>query len=55
VRAMCVEVGLVLGEDLVQVAGVREEDPVQKFTATRRLACSTTAKQYSRANVIVSA
>jgi hypothetical protein len=31
--AMGVEVGLVLGEDLAQVAGVHDEDPVQEFTA----------------------
>ncbi|MFL6051460.1 MAG: integrase core domain-containing protein [Actinoallomurus sp.] len=30
---MCVEVGLVLGEDRAQVAGVHDEDPVQEFTA----------------------
>lgn len=30
---VAVEMGLVLGEDLAQVAGVHDEDPVQDFTA----------------------
>lgn len=56
VRAEAVEMGLILDEDFAQVAGVRDEDPVEEFglavtprTWTRRLECSTTAKQYSRA------
>jgi hypothetical protein len=32
-RTMSVEVGLVLGEDLAQVAFVHDEDPVEEFTA----------------------
>jgi hypothetical protein len=33
VRPMHVEMGLVLGEDLAQVAFVHDEDPVEEFTA----------------------
>src|SRR5690348_13670782 len=33
VRPVPVEMGLVLGEDLAQVRGVDDEDPVEKFAA----------------------
>jgi hypothetical protein len=51
VRAMCVDVGLVLGEDLAQVAGVYDEDPVQEFTA---YAADSTVPVYRSASIEVS-